>query len=131
MKVAESEYLDATDEEIRDSMGLVSETQYRDLFARYVGPVSAWVQRYADNDWVIGYNLLNEPLLNTYGIDRINLRNFYVQLTDSIRTVDDKGLLFIDGDNYATEFHRSHPAVGSAGCIRFSLLSAMLFLFRS
>jgi len=62
------------------------------------------VQRYADNDWVIGYNLLNEPLLNTYGIDRINLRNFYIQCTDSIRKTDSKGLLFIDGDNYAQNF---------------------------
>ncbi len=69
--------------------------------------IDLWMQivrRYANNDWVIGYNLLNEPLLNTYGLDRMLLRNFYVQLTDSIRTVDNKGLLFIDGDNYAQNF---------------------------
>ena len=69
--------------------------------------IDLWMQivkRYANNDWIVGYNLLNEPLLNTYGIDRINLRNFYMQLTDSIRTVDSKGLLFIDGDNYAQNF---------------------------
>ncbi|HUI91539.1 MAG TPA: cellulase family glycosylhydrolase [Chitinivibrionales bacterium] len=62
------------------------------------------VQRYANNDWVVGYNLLNEPLLNKYGIDRMNLRNFYIQVTDSIRKIDTKGLLFIDGDNYAQNF---------------------------
>ncbi len=62
------------------------------------------VNRYANNDWIIGYNLLNEPLLNTYGLDRALLRSFYMQLTDSIRTVDTKGLLFIDGDNYAQNF---------------------------
>lgn len=62
------------------------------------------VQRYADNDWIVGYNLLNEPLLNRYGISRTVYRNFCIQCTDSIRKVDNKGLLFIDGDNYAQNF---------------------------
>jgi serine protein kinase len=44
VRVAEADYLDAIDEEIRDSMGLVSEAQYRDLFRRYVTLVSSWVK---------------------------------------------------------------------------------------
>jgi len=44
VRVAEADYLDAIDEEVRDSMGLVSEAQYRDLFARYVTIVSHWVK---------------------------------------------------------------------------------------
>jgi serine protein kinase len=44
VRVAEADYLDAIDEEIRDSMGLVSEAQYRDLFSRYVTLVSHWVK---------------------------------------------------------------------------------------
>ncbi len=44
VRVAEADYLDAIDEEIRDSMGLVSESQYRDLFGRYVTLVSHWVK---------------------------------------------------------------------------------------
>jgi predicted Ser/Thr protein kinase len=44
VRVAEAEYLDVIDEEIRDSMGLVSEAQHRDLFARYVTLVSHWVK---------------------------------------------------------------------------------------
>jgi predicted Ser/Thr protein kinase len=44
VRVAEAEYLDAVDEEIRDSMGLVSEAQYRELFGRYVTLVSHWVK---------------------------------------------------------------------------------------
>jgi serine protein kinase len=43
LRVAEAEYLDALEEEIRDSMGLVSESQYRDLFERYVAQLSSWV----------------------------------------------------------------------------------------
>ncbi len=44
VRVAEAEYLDLIDEEIRDSMGFVSESQYRELFVRYVTLVSHWVK---------------------------------------------------------------------------------------
>jgi serine protein kinase len=44
VRVAEAEVLDALDEEIRDSMGLVSEGQYRELFGRYITMVSSWVK---------------------------------------------------------------------------------------
>jgi predicted Ser/Thr protein kinase len=44
VRVAEAEYLDVIDEEIRDSMGMVSESQYREIFARYVTLVSHWVK---------------------------------------------------------------------------------------
>jgi predicted Ser/Thr protein kinase len=44
VRVVEAEYLDLIDEEIRDAMGLVSESQYRELFGRYVALVSSWVK---------------------------------------------------------------------------------------
>jgi predicted Ser/Thr protein kinase len=44
VRVAEEACLDALDEEIRDSLGLVSEQQYRELFDRYLGQVSHWVK---------------------------------------------------------------------------------------
>ncbi|HUL60090.1 MAG TPA: serine protein kinase PrkA [Anaeromyxobacteraceae bacterium] len=44
VRVAEAEYLDAIEDEIRDSMGMVSESQYRELFGRYVTLVSHWVK---------------------------------------------------------------------------------------
>ncbi len=44
VRVAEAEYLDVIEEEIRDSMGMVSEAQYRELFGRYVTLVSHWVK---------------------------------------------------------------------------------------
>ena len=42
VRVAEAELLDTLDEEIRDSMGMVTEAQYRDLFGRYLALVSSW-----------------------------------------------------------------------------------------
>jgi len=44
VREVESWYLDLLDEEIRDAMGLVSESQYRELFGRYVTQVSHWVK---------------------------------------------------------------------------------------
>lgn len=44
VRVVESWWLDNVDREVRESMGLVSEAQYRELFERYVQTVSAWVK---------------------------------------------------------------------------------------
>jgi predicted Ser/Thr protein kinase len=44
VRVAEEELLDRLDEEIRDSMGMVSAAQYRELFDRYLAMVSSWVK---------------------------------------------------------------------------------------
>src|SRR5947209_8499042 len=44
VRIAEVQYLDHLDEEVREAMGLVSEKQYRDLFARYVLHVLAWTR---------------------------------------------------------------------------------------
>ena len=44
VRTAETEYLDRVDAEVRDSMGLVSEGQYRELVERYIQNVSHWVR---------------------------------------------------------------------------------------
>lgn len=44
VRSVEDDWLDVIDEEIRDSMGLVSERQYRDLFTRYMQHTSAWLK---------------------------------------------------------------------------------------
>lgn len=44
LQVVEAEYLDEIDDEIRDSMGMVTEGQYEELFERYVTNVSHWLK---------------------------------------------------------------------------------------
>jgi len=44
VRVAEGEYLDILDEEVREAMGLISEKQYRTMFERYVLHVLAWTR---------------------------------------------------------------------------------------
>ena len=44
VKDVEAEYLDLVDAEVRESMGLIREAQYAELFDRYVQSVSHWVK---------------------------------------------------------------------------------------
>lgn len=44
VRVVEGEYLNRVDEEVRDSMGLISEGQYKELFERYIQHVSHWTK---------------------------------------------------------------------------------------
>jgi serine protein kinase len=44
VSVVQHEFLEQVDGEVRDSMGLVSEQQYQELFERYVQAVSHWVK---------------------------------------------------------------------------------------
>lgn len=66
--------------------------------------------RYAGDPHLIGYDLLNEPLLRRYdGVDPSFLRDLYVQLTDTIRAVDPNGLIFVEGDDWAQNFEMLEP----------------------
>ena len=67
-------------------------------------------ERYAGNPYIIGYDLLNEPLLRRYeGIDEADLRTLYVRLTQSIREVDPDGIIFVEGDDWAQNFRALEP----------------------
>jgi endoglucanase len=59
-------------------------------------------ERYVDEPWVAGYDLLNEPNWNLPG--GVALRNLYERITDSIRTVDNNHMLIIEGNWFANDF---------------------------
>ena len=75
--------------------------------------IDLWFQialRYRDRDCIAGYDLLNEPLLERYkGVDPSQLRDLYIILTDTIRTVDSLGIIFIEGDDWAQDFQSLEP----------------------
>jgi hypothetical protein len=64
--------------------------------------------RYANDTRIGGYDLLNEPVLPD-GYSNQALRDFYVQLTDTIRQVDNNHIIFIEGNWYATNFSLLTP----------------------
>jgi len=57
--------------------------------------------RYKDNPWVVGYSPLNEPADRSYKATK--LVNWYQRVEKAIREVDDKHILFWDG-NLATDW---------------------------
>ncbi len=65
VRVAEARLLAAIDDEVRDSMGLVSESQYRAIFERYVVHVSHWVKNEKIKNRVTGeYEPPQETLMD-------------------------------------------------------------------
>ncbi len=60
----------------------------------------AIADHYKDNPWVAGYNPVNEPADESGEI----IGPFYRQLTDAVRAVDPRHILFLDGNTYSTEF---------------------------
>ncbi|EGV61509.1 endo-1,4-beta-glucanase [Yamadazyma tenuis] len=55
---------------------------------------------YKDNQWVAGYNPLNEPASS----DHSKLVRFYERIEKAIRGVDPHHVLFLDGNTYAMDF---------------------------
>lgn len=67
--------------------------------------VALWhriAERYADEQWVAGYDLLNETNWDLPG--GVALKNLYQEITDSIRTVDSDHIIFIEGNWFANDF---------------------------
>ncbi|MFI5799939.1 glycoside hydrolase family 5 protein [Streptomyces sp. NPDC051677] len=57
-------------------------------------------ERYKDNPWVAGYNPVNEPADDSGRV----LPAFYDRLAGAIRAVDPHHILFLDGNQYSTDF---------------------------
>ena len=67
--------------------------------------VALWkklAERYSNEEWIGGYDLINET--NWDLPDNTALRNIYLEITDSIRTVDQNHILFIEGNWFANDF---------------------------
>jgi len=72
--------------------------------------VALWTRiadRYKDNEWIGGYDLINETHWDLPG--GTDLRNLFVDITDGIRSVDSNHTLFIEGNWYANDFSGLTP----------------------
>ena len=63
---------------------------------------------YVDEEWIAGYDLLNEPVLSG-GFISSQLRQFYIQMTNTIRDVDTNHIIFIEGNWYGNDFTNLTP----------------------
>ena len=66
-------------------------------------------ERYKDKTWIGGYDLINEPKWNLPPNNQ-PLKDLYIRLTDTIRSVDNNHILFIEGNYFATDFNGLTPA---------------------
>ncbi len=73
--------------------------------------VALWrklAERYKDETWIGGYDLLNE--VNGDHVTGAQLKQFYIEITNAIREVDTNHMLFIEGHDWANNFTGITPA---------------------
>ena len=72
--------------------------------------VALWkklAERYAYSEWIGGYDLINETNWDLAG--NTALKNLYKDITDAIREVDQKHIIFIEGNWFANDFNGLTP----------------------
>ena len=75
--------------------------QYRVFQDQVVWLWEQIASRYADNPWVVGYDVLNEP---GYGISGEKINGLYKRLLAAIRKYDTKHILFLEGTDFGRDF---------------------------
>ena len=63
-------------------------------------------ERYSDEPWIGGYDLLNET---HWDLAENELRNFYIDVTNEIRQYDQNHIIYIEGNGYANDFSGLTP----------------------
>jgi len=74
--------------------------------------VALWqklAERYSDEPWVGGYDLINETNWTFPEGNNIQMRKLYMRITDSIRKVDTSHIIFIEGNSFANDFSSLTP----------------------
>jgi endoglucanase len=76
--------------------------QHKDFQDRALILWEAIAERYKDQSWVAGYDLINEPAEPTGE----KLFPYYKRLRDAIKKIDPNHILFLEGDRYAVDFDK-------------------------
>lgn len=63
-------------------------------------------ERYRDEEIIIGYDLLNEPIAHYFDVDRLKakLESLYKKITSEIRDVDNNHIIFLGGAIWDSDF---------------------------
>jgi len=88
--------------------------RHKDFQDRLVWLWKVIAERYKDNQWVAGYNLINEPadpsgwerddVGGKNGQRQLKLIEVYDRLVEAVRSVDENHIIFLDGNTFATDF---------------------------
>ena len=88
--------------------------------------VALWkriAEHYVGEQWVMRYDLLNEPNWNLPNGSA--LRSLYMQCTDNIRTVTSDHIIFIEGNWFANDFTGLTPPGRPTGILLFNIGAKM------
>lgn len=84
---------------------------------RFVALWQEIAKRYKENPAVAGYNVMNEPVVNTphgrLSFDYVKkwdpINKVYKRVVEAIREIDSDHIIFLEGDNYSTLFDGLDP----------------------
>lgn len=74
--------------------------------------VALWrkfAERYSEEEWIGGYDLINEVNWTFPEGNNSQLRDLYGRITSTIREVDNNHIIFIEGNGYANDFSGLTP----------------------
>jgi endoglucanase len=74
--------------------------EYKHFQDRTVWLWERLAERYKDNTWVAGYNVMNEPA-DPRGV---RVEPMYQRLLEAIRAIDPHHIIFLEGNRYSTDF---------------------------
>lgn len=75
--------------------------QYRCFQDQVVWLWEELAARYADNPWIIGYDIMNEP---SYGLTEEQINGFYERVCTAVRKKDLHHILFLEGTDFGRDF---------------------------
>jgi aryl-phospho-beta-D-glucosidase BglC (GH1 family) len=108
-----------------DSLGKAEFWTSEPIQRRVYGLWQHLADRYKDNPTVAGYDLLNESVID----DPKKLNKFYKELIKSIRSVDKKHILFIEGNKWATDINCLDPIEDDNYCLSIHTYEPLAFTF--
>jgi Cellulase (glycosyl hydrolase family 5) len=85
--------------------------RHKDFQDRLVWLWKLLAEHYKGNPWIAGYNVLNEPA--DPHPQHAGLINIYDRLHEEIRKIDEKHIIFLDGNTFATDFTKFPEDAGT------------------
>ena len=75
--------------------------QYRCFQDQVVWLWEELASRYADNPWIVGYDIINEP---GYGLTEEQINGFYERICAAVRKKDPHHIFFLEGIDFGRDF---------------------------
>ena len=110
-----------------DSQGRALLWQRKEYQMRTFALWEALVEEFKDEKSLVGYDLLNEPVLELSGVAR--LKKFYQELIRRLRAIDKKNLIFLEGNIWAQQIDFLKELIAENICISIHTYQPLNYTF--